>query len=163
MCCGCRPDQRHDRHGVAPGVGHVQRLAVGAAGQARRHELVGRLADRQFLVVAQIAFAEGELMHHLELAAAGKQPLAGRVEAQAVKRLVERDARRDAVAFEINQHDLMLAVASVQHGGPRLVGMQGDIHRKVAQLDLLAAGRSDHWFGSKISPAGWAPGKRIGS
>jgi hypothetical protein len=40
----------------------------------------------------------------------------------------------------INHHDFVLAVAAVKHGGVPAIGMDGDIHREIAGLDLPTHG-----------------------
>src|SRR5712691_7780619 len=79
-------------------------------------------------------------MDDLELAAAGEQVLAVGREAQPVKRLIEPDVADDLLALEIDNLNLVVAVASVQHRQPAAAGVEGQVDGKVAEPDLFADG-----------------------
>ena len=116
------------------------------------------IGQADFLVVVKIAVGEAEFVDQVVLPPADKQPLAARRKAQAVKGRRQDHAGDDAAVRQIDDHHRVRPVARVQHGGPTALRVQRHVDRKVADLDLPAAGRSDHWLGSSTAPPGWAPG-----
>src|SRR5262249_43537866 len=125
-----------EAHGPAPRPGNVKRLARGVTGDPARNELVRLRHDAQLAVLAEIAAGEVEGVDDLVLAAAGKEALAVGREAESVERLVEGGAADDPLPLQVNDDDLVLAVAAVQGGQPAAVGMQGEVDREVAEEDL---------------------------
>src|SRR5690349_10994243 len=88
----------------------------------------------------QEAVFEGVSVNHLVLAAAGEELGTVRGKAQAVPRLVERDPAEDFWLSQVKDHYLVPPVAGVERGEPMAAGVQGQVDREVAQLDLPAGG-----------------------
>ena len=131
----------HDADGVAPGAGDEERLAVAGNRHASRDELLGGRRDGKAFSFAEQAVVELERVHDFKLAAAGVE-LAAVGEAEAIEGLIEVDPADDARGLEIDDHDLVLAIAAVNGSQPATRGVEGEIDRKVAELHLLA-GRAE--------------------
>ena len=130
--------ERHYCQPIAPSAADKQRLAVGTTCQPRRYEFLLHLGDAQFAMFGKISLFKRELMHDLELAAAGKQPLSGPIETKPVESLRQSDAGHDRLLLQIDDGNFMFAVARVQHGRPGSAGVDCHVDREIAELYLLA-------------------------
>ena len=90
---------------------------------------------------AEKAVQKVERMHDVELATAGIEGLSIRRKGQTGKRLFENHAAANPLLFrlEINQHDSMVAIASMQDCQPFAARMQGHVDRKITKVELLAS------------------------
>src|SRR5262249_17706201 len=112
--------------------------SVGMDGQAPGDELLIR--ELQRLGFAEIAVSTGEGMDDVKLAAASEQRLAVGREGEAVERLVDNHTAANLVLLvgDVERDGFVRAETRVQDGQPLAAGVQRDVHRKIAKLDLLA-------------------------
>ena len=119
-------------------VRRVKILSVARHGNPGGHApLLGFMQSNRAIVV-QITTGEVEPMHHLVACAAAKKLLAIRRKGQAVKRFVHGNPRDDVVRLQVHDHDFVLAVAAMEHGGVAAVRRHGDVHREITEGNLLS-------------------------
>src|SRR5262249_57152258 len=126
----------------APGAGDEEVLAGGVEGQPTDDELLRVGGDLAPPALAQQAFFESEGVHYFELPAGGVEgPAVGRP-GQPVEGLVDGDPAGDLLLAggQIDDDDLVGAVAGVQGGEPGAGGVQREVDGEVAQRELLAGG-----------------------
>ena len=77
---------------MTPDVGHVEGLAVGAAGDPARNAALLHVVETQFLMMAQVTILESERMDQFLPGAAAEDPRAVRGEGEAIERFVQSGA-----------------------------------------------------------------------
>ena len=140
-------------HGVEPrdrmteDIGDPERAAVARERQSGREPRPGaasppryRLGEGQLHRVREQAAGMVEAMDDVVETAAGVEPLAVLRPDQARERLVQRHPADHPARTGADGHDLVLAVAGMEHRNDRLGGMQRQQHRQVAQRRLLPGG-----------------------
>ena len=146
-----------DEEPVAQTTGGVDQPAVEAAGKARGDEGRLVLGEIDYPVAVEITVGEMELVNDVVFAAACEEPFAVGREAQAIKRLRHDNAGDDAASRHFDDHDGVRPVARVQHGGPMAPGVESDVDRKVAHLDLPAGRPQRPLVGQQDRAAGLSP------
>ncbi len=135
---GLRTVERHQAERVSPAASDQQRFAVGGERQAGRDlRFVDRSHGERF-VIEQSACLELPSVYDFRLAAAGVQVFARRIEGQAVERLRHDRPRDHLVRLQIDNHHLVVAIAGAEHRRPLAAGVDRDVDREVADLELLS-------------------------
>ena len=142
---------------VAETTGGVDKPAVEAAGKARGDQRRLVLGKFDYLVAVEITIGEVEFVNDVVFAAAGEEPFAARREAQAIKGLRHDNAGDDAASRHLDDHDGVRPVARMQDGGPLALGVESDVDRKVADLDLPAGRPQRPLVGQQDRAAGLSP------
>ena len=124
-------------------IGCVKTLSVARHGNPGGHAPLLGVVQGNRAIVVQITTGEVKSMHHLIACTAAKELMAIRRKGQAVKRFVHGNPRDDVVRLQVHDHDFVLAVAAMEHGGVAAVRRHGDVHREITEGNLLSH-RSQH-------------------